>query len=814
MTNNLFDVQTIGSDSRWWTGIIVSDLTWKGNQKSEIWSSIDELSGWGARYKVRIVGKHTKSRNKLEDDKLELCEVLYPVTAGTGHASSYQTSNLRQGSVVFGIYKDAEGNEPLIIGCIGNNDQTLLKPKQKDGFDPLTGYNLSSTVPIYAIPKGGSPAKGGQGGVNGNPHEANSGGTSANQTNLSNQIASSDQRQSNYVAATSTCEPIQITGVAKSIQNLIQDIEKVKQEVSSWKYKLTNELISENGQKFGLQEYIQYKVQNVSKEIVGWFKGLTQEIEKRVKENIERGAKDLYYFLFPNQRPSAKVAIETALDLASCLFRKIVGQLISIITKFLLSAVDRFINVPLCAAENILAAVIGKLTGLIDSALNAIMAPVNALLGAVDLVGDVLSIVQDILSFLSCDEKPKCSDTKEWSIYDGPGPGLTLDIGGFFNKVKSFASNVSQSVDPDNFDFNLDFSDVFSDSCDVGAILCGPPTVEFFGGGGSGASGNVIISAVGEIMGVDIISTGSGYSSPPVVRFVDACGKGRGAYGRAVLGPSNAGLGTTTPTSGISTDTAANGTGTGDTVGTGTATGIGGTGASSNGVIAVIMDETGTGYLPSPDGDLGGDGRVWAEKDQTTVLRNDGTYDRPYSPGENIDLLPGDSVRLPNGTSEEFGDGLIVGGSYKKVNASGSITAPALPTSTQTAGDNYPVFDDGKYPVIVYLCGLEIANSGFNYTETDKIVIEPSNGASAVPTFGAFGTLESVRITSVGEGFKEVPNIYIESETGYNAKLTPRFCIDRVSADQLKEPGIQDQIITVVDCVGKVPQVDFFRVPQ
>ena len=115
---------------------------------------------------------------------------------------------------------------------------------------------------------------------------------------------------------------------------------------------------------------------------------------------------------------------------------------------------------------------------------------------------------------------------------------------------------------------------------------------------------------------------------------------------------------------------------------------------------------------------------------------------------------------------------------------------------------------------ILYLCGLEIANAGFNYTETDKIVIEPSNGASAVATFGAFGTLEGIKITSVGEGFKEVPNIYIESETGFNAKLTPRFCIDRVSADQLKEPGIQEQIISVVDCVGKAPDVNFFRVPQ
>lgn len=802
MTNNLFNSETIGSNPYWWTGIIVSDESWKGNQKAEKWSSVDQLPGWGARYKVRIVGKHTQVKDKLSDDKLELCEVMYPVTAGTGHRASYQTSNLRQGSVVFGIYKDGiDGSEPLIIGCIGNNEQTYLNKKQKNGFDPLSGLN---TTPFYSIVPGGSGPVTGPRDPRARDINARAGydprydsvtietntPSSTTRTTLADQRESEDQTTKTSIPTTATCEPIDPTGVALTIRNLIQDIEKVKKEVNDWRYKLTNELISENGQKFGLQEYVQYKVQNAAQDIVGWFKNLIFEIKRRVNGNLERGAKDLYYLLFPNQRPKAKAAIEKAGDLINCLFRKIIGQLISMLTKFLLDAVDRFINVPLCAAENILAGIIGKLTGLIDSALNAIMAPVNAVLGAVDLVGDVLQIVQDILTFLSCDDPPNCSKVKEWSIYDGPGGGLSLDLNSLFDKIKSFASNVQQSVDPDNFDFDLDFSDVFDNPCNVDAILCGPPTVEFFGGGGFGAAGNAIVSAAGEILGVDITLPGRNYTSAPIVRFVDACGKGRGAVGRAVLGPVNVPITTGT----LPTLTGAN------TI-------------STTGIVAVIMDNAGSRYISSPDGDLGGDGRIWSKKDQTTVKRSNGTYDRPYIPGEDIELLPGDSVRLPNNTTEEFGNEIVVGGKYQTVNTQGKITAPKQTISDTIRGD-YPGLDDGKYPVILYLCGLEIENSGFNYLETDKIVIEPSNGAVAVPRFGAFGTLEGIKITSVGEGFKEVPSIYIESETGFNAKLIPRFCIDRVSADQLKEPGIQDKIISVVDCVGKVPQVDFFRVPQ
>ena len=75
--------------------------------------------------------------------------------------------------------------------------------------------------------------------------------------------------------------------------------------------------------------------------------------------------------------------------------------------------------------------------------------------------------------------------------------------------------------------------------CNVGPVNCGPPTVEFIGGGGSGATGNVIVSALTTVLGVDIITPGGNYIGPPRVKFIDACNKGRGATGRAVRFQSN-----------------------------------------------------------------------------------------------------------------------------------------------------------------------------------------------------------------------------------------------------------------------------------
>ena len=757
MTNNLFDSQTIGSDPRWWTGIIVDDVSWKGNQLAEKWSSIDQLPGWGARYKVRIVGKHTENRNKLTDDKLELCEVMYPVTAGTGHGASYQTSNLRKGSVVFGIYKDSEGNEPLIIGCIGNNEQTSLKRTQQKGFDPRTAFDLSFSVPLYStVPGGSPPIKNPDGSVT---VESNSKSTDTRITLQDQEEV--DENNSSLVSPV-TCDKAQLGAIQLRIKNLIKDIERVKKQTNDWRQVVTDGIQD-------VEQFIKNAVDDAAKFIAGGIKWVITEIQKKVTEKINNAAKDLYYMIFPSQRPGLKRKMETVNDLIACLFRKIISNLIKMITKFLLQAVDRFINTPLCAVENLVGALLGKITGLITSGLDAIMAPINALLGIGDLAGDVIGFLLDILTFLSCDENGNCPDVKEWNIWDGESNVPKFDLNSLVNKAKSFASNVTQSIDPDNFDFDLDFSDVFVDSCNVGALLCGPPTVEFFGGGGAGATGNAIVGSSGEIFGVDIVTAGTGYSSAPFVRFIDACGNGKSAIGKAII--------------------------------------------QNGGVFGVLMEDFGTGYLTSSDGSLGGDGRTWAESYETTIKRSDGTYDRPYIPGEIVNLLPGDFIRLPINSNVEINGTTISGGSYVEINSEVSITAP-IQNPNMIIGGEYPSLDDGKYPVILVLKDIIIDNAGFNYSENDKIIIEPSNGASATPKYGAFGAIESIKLTSFGEGFVEIPRIYIQTETGYNSKLIPVFDIDRVSEDRLKEPGIRDEIISVVDCVGKAPDVSFFRVPQ
>ena len=58
------------------------------------------MPAWGYRYKVRIIGQHEQDEADVTAEELPWAQVMYPVTAGTGHGGSYQTPAIKQGSFV------------------------------------------------------------------------------------------------------------------------------------------------------------------------------------------------------------------------------------------------------------------------------------------------------------------------------------------------------------------------------------------------------------------------------------------------------------------------------------------------------------------------------------------------------------------------------------------------------------------------------------------------------------------------------------------------------------------------------------------
>ena len=228
------------------------------------------------------------------------------------------------------------------------------------------------------------------------------------------------------------------------------------------------------------------------------------------------------------------------------------------------------------------------------------------------------------------------------------------------------------------------------------------------------------------------------------------------------------------------------------------------------GVSGIIILDGGAGYLTQPNGSSGGMNRVWARDDQTTVKKSDGTYLLPANSGDLITLDVGDTINTPSGTiivSEPLSDGTgggeqIFGGRPHKVAKSGIVTAPKKEETSDGGRGDYPSSTDGTYPVITHLASIYVEDPGSGYSNSDEVIITPSQGAKATITVTELGAIKSIRVTSRGEGFTVKPTAYIKSKGGIGAIINPQLGIDTINQERLKEPDVSDKVIQVQDVVG------------
>jgi hypothetical protein len=1023
----LFKKYFLGRDGFvWWVGQIADATKWKTNQPGRRTPTNAEHKGFAERYRVRIMGYHTADNKALSDDDLPWATVMYPVTAGSGGGTASESTQLRQGNFVFGFFMDGEeGQVPVIMGVIGYNEYTaVMRNVPPVPFLPFDGYEKLDQRAQFAVKEQKEKVAGvqvkppGRTPVDKQPAIQQS----VVGQNHSNQSAQeeSQKKDGNIPSPQSKPRrdgPNQIKNLQLDIKNAVHKIELITRDLSKFGTEQKG-LINKFGEK--IQKVMDEATKFVSEKV----KWIIKELRKNTVERVNNAVKDTYFLFFPNERPNVKKTQDKALNGISCVFDKITKGLFGLVGNFLKSLVSKIVNTATCVIENFVGGLIGKLTGFLSGALENIMGPLNSLLGIVSQVGaiagavagfkgitidvaaDIFETVKNLLGFFKCEQQPTKSVVDQYSIWQGAGDngGKGASLKSIFDKAKAvgsqatsivgqvtsvvgqvtsavgdataIASSVGSALN------SLDFSDLFSDTCGVGPILCGPPKVSFFGGGGTGAAGNAIISAAGDIIGVDIVSAGSGYIDSPFVSFDDPCGKGRGAVGRVVLNNANGGgsgtgigldstlvdstmlnflgagldsldttvidtgttggttgttgtaggttgttgtaggtAGGTTGTAGGTTGTAGGTTGTTGTTGgttgttgttggtTGTAgndgifgtpieislvspgtdyqdssavgtTGGSGTGLQVNievvdnpnindtedivggsivavsiydpgdnyrlgdivsidggiggtfkidkiqgpdtavvstsnallagGVAKVIIIDPGTGYLQTPNGDAGGEGRVWNTKEQTVVRRSTLDYERPLDPGQTIDLNPGDRVTLPIGSSETISDvngnilETIPGGVEYVVSNVGTITAPT-PTQDEIPLSAFPTAGNGQYPVVLELEEVYVVSSGFDYSPEDKIVMEPNFGAVLEPVFDKNGSVSAVKIIKGAEGFTEMPEIFVDTETGYNAELIPVFKVNRVGdlPEDLDKVPPGEKVISVIDCVGK-----------
>ena len=553
LDQSLLQSHFIGRDGfRWWIGQVAPHIDFVS--KKEVQKQLNK-DGWGNRVKVRILGYHPEDEELLPNENLPWAQILLSTSDGTG-ASQYATSHkVRPGDVVFGFFLDGDNAQiPVISGCFGNTSQ-YTKEEYKFPFVPFTGFTTR-------IQNDGSRTE---------PNETNEQTRTAQTTPipLPPQIANSigalpqfggdgDTLQLGTVKPGSKMEKI-ATDLENAIKYL-QDLKSFPNLAQEWIDIKVEELCGQ----------ISQKIQGITTEIVsGVVNGTYEKLEPALQQGVAQ-VYDAAAAAVPNSKSEAHLAgveaqkatiepVKQLQKLIPCLISSIIKSLGSLISDMVCALLKNVANVVSCVIDQFLG---GLLNGIID----LIIAGMSGVLGALSLLlsfsnfnlGDTIrelagGLLGIPLSF-NCGEEETDPGVEKWTIGSGPTQSLPFDI----NSILDLANNANSiASDPESglsgiqgiigpLDFlnpeisDPDFIGSGLSNCFGGVpTVCNPPSINIFGGGGSGASALPIFGSIsegtGSIIGAILTSGGSGYTYPPFVSITDNCGKGYGAVAQSVI---------------------------------------------------------------------------------------------------------------------------------------------------------------------------------------------------------------------------------------------------------------------------------------
>ena len=580
----LFRKYFVGRDGfHWWIGQIAEESSWVDNKRGIPSTSNRDTPGFGERYKVRIMGYHTAVPSELPDDHLPWATVMYPVTSGAADdTGAFETANLRQGNFVFGFFMDGEdGQQPVIMGVIGYNNYTAIMAEVPDAkFVPFAGLNASrgQNSPLYVrkvVPDPGDlapvPSTAPLSTTEGEtepPNNTQVKGTINDKINVgaesfsdSIEAASANSAEetqfSNVIPKPSHCDPIPLAGTATNISNFIKDIEKTRKTVTDYRYAATRGVVD-------LQAEIEFKKEQTSNLIMGTIKSALNEAATFAEKTMNDIIKGICSFLMPNESYAASTSFNAIVDYIICMLKKVFSAIAKYISEALDNIIDKVINAAKCFVNNFVSAVLGTVNGLISQLLNYFSGVltdfINNTFGIADsalsTVQAGFDIILDVISFLTCTNDEECEAyyVQEWNILTG-GNQNSFPVNDLINGVKTVSNNVS-NVTYNFQNLGSGFENIIStfgdtlqsqlnnvfdiSTCNIGPILCGPPSIALFGGTGAGFAANPVLDANGSIIAVDVVSMGRGYSKGGTVtaKVVDDCGNGNGGVILPVMGIS------------------------------------------------------------------------------------------------------------------------------------------------------------------------------------------------------------------------------------------------------------------------------------
>ena len=831
---------------QWWIGQVTDPEKGKWGDSLETTQAANGEDISAFRCRVRIVGYHDCS-DDLPDEDLPLAHILLPpntaTTGGCGETVQYQG-----GEVVVGFFMDGEdAQQPVIFG-------TLFK--QPFVADDLTTAQFNAKRQTCFVPY--TPPKVVQTSGKQNQFQESPWPRSFTPGELAKSIAAKQKEASTNITIDnfSPCEDNEISKISNAIKNFTRKAEALQElnEASTYIDPIYGGIIN-------IKEEIQLATNQIHNSMTKLIRrGRSWLIQDTLdKLNLTLSDKVDKF----NQVPTGQ-ATKTLSDVIFCNIEKIQEALKDYLSKSLENMIGQVLDVPICGVENFLSDMFGQINNIIDNDLGGMFGQLNNIQGGGIALPSktftkAIKFANIITNVLDCDAA-NCPEPTSYNAKNGVNKAIDDSFDNILAKSGlDRLKNIADEID--NLGDAIPAEPSRPD-CNTNVLKCGPPRVDFIGGGGQGASGSAVVNALGNIIGVAINGPGFGFEEPPLLSFFDSCDKGYGAGGYPVMGPvskisdgtsvsvggaggiqltsnrlpvTSGGLGgipvTTSDGQAVTNgddQIAAGGVG-GTPVKAGS---IGGSELSVNGVPIVVNGKGGknliAGAFPvvigATDDTVGGAGGagvggVGAGAGVGGVGAGAGFDGFNITVGGETD---DNILYVPDPNGNELG---VVGT---------VITDPGqeyLPNSTETdmEGNVKEILPDpnanydGEQSYVTSLGDVVVQNAGFGYSDDDTATVSGGSIGTAGETLPGDANSDTIqepgkaevelniqngfiigaRVVNGGFGFSKLPVISINSDTGAGAKLSPVLNFTKVEDASQFAQTTQNAVVTVISCIEK-----------
>jgi len=538
----------------WWVGQVAPEKA-QGEQING--------AGWGNRIKVRIMGYHPQSLQELPDEDLPWAQILLPSTAGSGKGGRATSVKLSPGDNVMGFFMDGEDAQlPVIFGILGSSRYAPVQ-EYAGPFQPYTGFTSKIEKANVLFTKGESNEMNAS--TNESPRLLPPDVVNKLKTSLKRDIKGASSKLGQTISFAGGPPEGAINEISNELENVVSDIKNSGLTGSALKGRLdsaASEMMSSATKLSGMM------TKNlIDNKLVGQLQsGLDMKYMAEYAKEFALTGSDAKAKVAGAAMQASFIGPITALeDSLPCVGQKILGSLKDTIKGLLNKIAENVKNFVKCVAQQFVGGIMNNIIGGLTKGLSGVLGgKVGELLGGLDIGGFLRSGAKKLMNLsnvFKCNSKQEYDfGIREWVVGKGPKNAIDLGVDAILdlaNAADGLAQGLADGVQGLSiatgslgmFDFLNPSVSIPGNKSSLGECYAGPPTkcgglkVEIFGGGGAGAIGKAILGSIindgagstGSIIGIDLLSGGIGYKSPPFVEITDDCKQGYGAIARAEI---------------------------------------------------------------------------------------------------------------------------------------------------------------------------------------------------------------------------------------------------------------------------------------